>query len=264
MSIHDRLLVALGTSHDSYTEISNAQMTSDAVRYASAQSVDFLQHNFAPQDRLLLLKDPRICRLVPVWLEASAKAGVKPAFIMPVRHPLKVAQSLLRRNGYHINKGLLMWLRHVLTAERATRGHARSFVAYDVLMSDWTGVAARIAADLQLPWPRAPILAAPEIAEFLDAGLRHHTLDRHAADGLAPWVRDCWSEIENLLAVGRCDTDRLYPISEEMRQAELIFAPKSGEEAPYYQIASSWKNVLQHNITINPVKRDVGRYSVDE
>ena len=71
------------------------------------------------------LKDPRLCLTLRFWLpllssgnstvserkEAGASGkGVAPAVLFTYRHPVEVAKSLQKREGFGIKRGLLLWL----------------------------------------------------------------------------------------------------------------------------------------------------------
>jgi hypothetical protein len=60
--------------------------------------VEFLEREFSTT-RLFVIKDPRMCRFVPLWLDATREFGAEPKAIIPVRNPIEVAASLLRRDG---------------------------------------------------------------------------------------------------------------------------------------------------------------------
>jgi hypothetical protein len=81
-----------------------------------------------------------------------------------------------------IGRGLLLWLRYVLDAERDTRGTPRAFVSYASLLGDWRGEMQRIGNQLCVSWPNAFDDAAIDIDAFLAAGLRHHTLPDEIMD----------------------------------------------------------------------------------
>ena len=83
-----------------------------------AQQILRDEYNDSP---LFVLKDPRICRLVPFWFAALKALEVEPRTIIPIRSPLEVAYSIRSEHGHPISYGLLIWLRHVLDAERHTR-----------------------------------------------------------------------------------------------------------------------------------------------
>jgi hypothetical protein len=57
--------------------------------------------------RSLVLKDPRISLLLPVWLPALG--GDRFAFVLVDRNPLEVAASLHKRDGLALHVGLALW-----------------------------------------------------------------------------------------------------------------------------------------------------------
>lgn len=63
-----------------------------------------------------VVKDPRLCRLLPFWLEVWRDAGLQPVFIQVVRHPFAVAQSLHKRDRIPYESGVVLWLLHTLEA----------------------------------------------------------------------------------------------------------------------------------------------------
>lgn len=128
-----------------------------------------------------LLKDPRVTVLLPMWREALARAGVAARCIVPVRHPLAVAGSLTRRNGFTVQKSILLWTVHMLAAEAYTRDLPRAFVGYDALLSDWRGEAVRIEAAHGAPMPSRSAERDAQIDSFLTPELRHN----RDAEGLA-------------------------------------------------------------------------------
>ncbi len=77
---------------------------------------------------LWVVKDPRLCRLLPLWRGVLDQLKVAPLVVLPVRNPLEVAASLSRRDNFTRSKSLLLWLRHFLEAEVASRDIPRSFV----------------------------------------------------------------------------------------------------------------------------------------
>jgi glycosyltransferase involved in cell wall biosynthesis len=72
-------------------------------------------------------KDPRNSLLLPFW-----KQIVLPThYIITIRNPLEVAESLLRRNGIAIRHGSELWFLHVASAIFHTRGFRRKFIFFD-------------------------------------------------------------------------------------------------------------------------------------
>lgn len=120
------------------------------------------------------IKDPRLCKLFPLWRRCLDDIGCKTYFILIHRHPLDVANSLKRRNGFHTMKSGLLWLQHNLLAEKWTRGSSRLFTSYDEILRQPDRTSAKIAE--MLGTSRAP--PAPRqmdrVRDFLTTDLRHH------------------------------------------------------------------------------------------
>lgn len=127
-----------------------------------------------------LMKDPRATVLLPMWREVLARKRVEARCVIPVRHPLAVAGSLRRRDGFADEKSVLVWSAYMLAAEAYTRDLPRAFVGYDALLADWRAEVARIEAAHGAPLPKLTAKAATEIDGFLTADLRHNAV----SDGL--------------------------------------------------------------------------------
>jgi GT2 family glycosyltransferase/glycosyltransferase involved in cell wall biosynthesis len=121
-----------------------------------------------------VLKDPRLCRLLPGWMAVLRAGGTDPRVVVPVRHPTDVARSLEARDGMDRSVAYLLWLRYTLEAERASRGVPRAILRYEDLLADWRGVASRMAEALGVTWPVRLDSVAGEIDGFISPGARHH------------------------------------------------------------------------------------------
>jgi hypothetical protein len=199
VAIHEQLFADLQFRHDTYLGIAEAQLHSEAAIIARDRLLHFVESAFSADDAIVVIKDPRICRLVPLWQQVLERAGFEINIVLPIRNPLEVACSLQVRNGYHINKGLLMWLRHVLAAERSSRACRRTIVTYDQLMSDWRSIASQIGRDLDIVWPRDINEAAVEIDAFLDNSLRHHSVEASKSRAALAWVASTWDAMQGLV-----------------------------------------------------------------
>jgi hypothetical protein len=128
------------------------------------------------------MKDPRATVLMPLWRDVLADRKVGARVVIPVRHPLAVAGSLARRDGFAAAKSVLVWSAYMLAAEAYTRDLPRAFTGYDALLSDWRAEAARIEAAHGAPLPGLTKSAAKEIDGFLTADLRHNAGEGGLAD----------------------------------------------------------------------------------
>jgi len=168
----EELLVELGSGWDDVRPLPRNWLASPPARAAKRRLAAIVERDFG-RTALWGFKDPRTCRLVPLWRELFADLGVEPGYVLTVRNPLDVAGSLRARDGFPLAKSYLLWLRHLLDSERDTRGATRVIVGYDALLADWHAVADRIAGGFGLRWPIAPPDVAAEVALFLQRALRH-------------------------------------------------------------------------------------------
>lgn len=200
-ALNDEVLASADSSWLDWRPLRSAWRDNPARASFEARAVETLEKLFA-KSPLFVLKDPRICRLMPFWRGALDAAGIDLRVIIPIREPVEVAASLLRRNGMNPAIAQLLWLRHVLEAEAASRDVPRAILEYRDLTSDWRGTLDRIAGATGLDWPRDLEEAAPEIDGFIAPELRHHTasaaetlIDAHPLD--APWISETLSALRS-------------------------------------------------------------------
>jgi len=169
----DRLLRDLGTAWSEWSRIDLDTVPSDLVSAYVSDLRGFVQKEIGDSP-LLVLKEPRTCRFLNAVLRALDADQIEPLIVIPYRNPLEVAGSLQARDGMTLREGILLWLRHILDAERDSRGRRRSFVTYDSLFVDWRGEFARISADLEMVWPNDLDAIAPDVDEAIVKGARHN------------------------------------------------------------------------------------------
>jgi hypothetical protein len=61
-------------------------------------------------------KDPRTSRLIPLWNRIFDDLGFEPYYILAVRDPIAVAQSIQKRDGLKPSHSQLLWLVHNMDA----------------------------------------------------------------------------------------------------------------------------------------------------
>ena len=121
---------------------------------------------------LIAVKDPRQCRFVPTIVETLAEHGVAARAVLMLRSPAAVARSIASRDGTTTAFAHLLWLRHMIDAERASRPLARAVIGFDAMLADWREAVRRLLPLTGGTMPQGETAAA--IESFLDPGLRHH------------------------------------------------------------------------------------------
>ena len=119
-----------------------------------------------------VLKDPRLCLLLPLWRELLEV----PVYVHIYRSPLQVAQSLHTRNSnrFPIRFGIALWEQHNLAALSHTRGFPRLLVSHQDLIERPVKTVQTLHKELValgIPGLRCP--SKREIASFIDPGLYH-------------------------------------------------------------------------------------------
>lgn len=128
-------------------------------------------------NQVALIKDPRQCRLQPLWNDLLRRHQLQAAALLAVRHPLVVALSLQRRVQLPVDRSLLLWLTHTLEAERQSRHLPRQVVIYELLLQDPLACLQRIWELVGLPPPSAP---AADLDHWIRPDLNHGPSDPFA------------------------------------------------------------------------------------
>ena len=192
VELNDEMLASAGSCWDDWRPFERDWFESAAAVPFRDRAVEVLRQEYS-ESRLFVLKDPRICRLLPFWTDVLSRFGARVCVVSPIRNPLDVAASLQTRNGIDPFVAYLIWLRHVLDAEADSRGLLRAYVRYDQLLSDAPASIDRICHDLGLSLPRrGDPSTKTEIDAFLSPHLRHH----HSGDdgllsdtSVSEWIR---------------------------------------------------------------------------
>ncbi len=143
---------------------------------------------------LAVMKDPRVSLLTPLWRQALAEEGFESVFVIMVRDPIEVAQSIAARDEATVQASVLAWLSHMIAVERDTRDAKRVFVRYSDLVDNWRPVLDRVGSALSVALPVTPKVA-DEISRFLSRSARHHTSDPSTwieRSDLWPGVAEAW------------------------------------------------------------------------
>ncbi|MFA6954566.1 MAG: glycoside hydrolase family 99-like domain-containing protein [Thermoanaerobaculia bacterium] len=172
--LNNEALESAGSDWDSTREIPQDWFESENCHNITLRLSEALENEFGNAP-IFVAKDPRTSLLVPMWIAALDAIGVTADWIVAVRNPLEVAASLTRRDGFARSKGLDLWLRHSIAAERATRKVERIFVDYDDLMRDWRFVVTRTEIRFSFKFPHRVETIAKEAEKFLNRDLRHHS-----------------------------------------------------------------------------------------
>lgn len=178
---------------------------------------DTLRKEFATTAGFVL-KDPRLCLTLPVWLPALQAVGAAVSVLLVVRHPREVVLSLAHRDKLPESQMIPHWLHYTLEAERLSRGLNRAMIFYDDLLADWRRCMTRAGQIAHIAWPRPIVPTERDIDDFLAPSSRHYMAPQNAASIGSPPVCDmvdaAWTSLRRLSADPRApsalnDLDRV-------------------------------------------------------
>jgi hypothetical protein len=191
MSAHDKCLTTSGFRWDRIagfdtTHLGTAAITSLTTRLR--EIIAKLKRNGRPW----LVKDPRLCLLLPVWLPIVADA----ACVVIVRDPREIADSMResQRGIYTSHFLLALWEKYLRSMLAALRDRPALFVSYARLLADPDAEMKRLHSGLEaLGVHGLHPVSAVDLGEFIDPRLRrsvpksHIQLSAEQADLLA-WL----------------------------------------------------------------------------
>lgn len=218
---NDHLLHKLGSAWDRVAAVDESTLLADNLHDEREAAGALLRSRLRP-GIVFAFKDPRTAVLLPFWQQVFRALRLDADYVVAVRNPAEVVQSLLRRDGMDEVKAVMLWLAYSVSAVRYTQGLERVFVAYGNLMENAGKELRRVSLALRLPPPENnPTELAAYTNDFLSPELRHHVAaagelsdststspvvdelyqilaqaatDRTAVLGV-PW-QECWAKIE--------------------------------------------------------------------
>lgn len=219
VALHHEILTSVGTTWDDPRPFPQDWFGSDAAGLYAQRLAALMEQEFGAAP-LAVLKDPRLCRLLPLWRRVLPLLDAEPIYVLALRHPAEVAASLNARDGMAPEHALLLWLDHILTAERETRGARRAISQYDELVRNPRSSLTRLAHSLALPLPDLD----GDDAGIPSARYRHHQAAPDAAT-LGGWVERVYGVLgdsDRLDAQGEAVLDG---VRAELATAHRYFLP---------------------------------------
>jgi hypothetical protein len=205
VEFHDRVLLELSSRWDDWRSLRTEALggSGRAAFKARIREILTAAYGNAP---LFVVKDPRICRFASLFLEALDEAGFDVKVLLVIRNPLEVAESLKRRktewsDNRSIGYAGLLWLRHLLDSEVATRTRCRTLVSFNNIFVDWKAELGRITRSLSILQPFDLDEIGVEVNAFLKPDERHCKRSYEAVrrfPGFGGWIADAFEALLEL------------------------------------------------------------------
>jgi hypothetical protein len=152
MEVNDRMLVEAGSRWDDWRSFDPDVLGEERLQFYRAEIARLIDDEYGSAP-LFVLKEPRIARFVPLYMEIMERMGIDIRYVLIERNPLAVFASLAKRDGFTTGFSSLLWLRHEIEAENATRGQPRVFLSYETMLDRCCDGIDGITSALKIDWP---------------------------------------------------------------------------------------------------------------
>ncbi|HRX80068.1 MAG TPA: hypothetical protein P5307_13445 [Pirellulaceae bacterium] len=185
VKIHDQLLAAFGLRWDSVAALPHRWIESSASALAREQIESLIDADFSESD-CFVIKDPRISRFLPLWIQLLSERGIQPFVLVMVRDRTAVVRSLIRRDDMPPEQAKLLWALHLSDAAHAASDQHHSLVSYEDLLRNWRRTIDTLERRMGRDWPTSPDQAKQDIDSFLNPSLSHSPLSSTVNHALEP------------------------------------------------------------------------------
>lgn len=118
------------------------------------------------------MKDPRVTILLRFWKKIFKLSRLTPNFILMLRNPFEVADSLKKRDCFSLDKSLMLWLNYNFFAYRESQDFKRVIVPFDLLIKSPKLVSNKIASSFDISFK-------DKQESFIEQGLRSHEIQEN-------------------------------------------------------------------------------------
>lgn len=229
VAVHDELLQHLGYSWSDPRALPYKWWKRPDIKVFEDRLLKLVKQHYADID-LPIIKDPRLCRLLPLWNRIFKKLGWKAHFVLVGRSPIEVADSLAKRNALSVNHSHLLWLRHVVESELWSRENPRTFLLYNQLFENWQSEIKRCKRELGLKQLRFSKSRESEINDYIDQSLQHSKASQESFDSasdLLLFVSDAFSQIKQAATCGLVESElqkQFDSISQQVVNADSLYS----------------------------------------
>jgi len=164
------------------------------------QLISIVHDEIAQAKGIWGFKDPRTCRLLPLWKQIFAELNLEPLYVLAVRDPSVVVESLLKLYPLDPLHAELVWMLHYLDAIRDTEGELRIIVDYDRWFTEPREQAQAVAKALDLTWPADDCDLISRLTQTIRPDLRHSKTRRPCS---LPFVKKIHEALKQCAAIGQ-------------------------------------------------------------
>jgi tetratricopeptide (TPR) repeat protein len=164
------------------------------------QLVSIVRAELAGATGMWGFKDPRTCRLLPMWQQIFAELDLEPLYVLAVRDPAAVVESMVKVQALDPLHAEWVWLLYNLDAVRDAGRKLRIVVDYDRWFTAPREQAQAVAKALNLAWPAEDGDLVGGLTQRIRPDLRHCKAPRPCA---LPFVSQIHQTLKQAAATGQ-------------------------------------------------------------
>lgn len=238
VALNDDILRSLG--HSWFTPAPQTALSSVANAYGERIEQLLEEIGAGARGRPIVLKDPRITAMLPVWEPVIDRELER---VVVIRDPAEIALSLQRRNGTPRPVGLASWELHTTAMLSGLRGKSVVVVPYKGLFDG--SLPARLVGEIEARLT-ARLRERVEIdraGEFIDPGLhRNHSSRSEHRYVLTESQRRLWEFLASLPS-GRQILDPPEEFTYSSEIVESVAASEDRREESLREAGKAWQRV---------------------
>ncbi|PIE82554.1 MAG: hypothetical protein CSA11_00105 [Chloroflexi bacterium] len=179
VNIDNEMLEFLGMDWQHLRRLNSADVLSLERTGFSAKAAQLIDSRLSVYPSFIV-KDPRMAGLIKFWKGIFSQGEYQTDFVLAIRNPHSVVQSLARRNDMPTVQGFLLWLGHTLDALSESVGFTRAVIDYDRLLAEPETELRRVADELHCDVDETELAFFKDA--FIDLTLRHEMVTAKKTD----------------------------------------------------------------------------------
>ncbi len=169
-SLNEELLRACGRTWFSLEPLQSSEADFLCNRGYLQKAIQLLRKKVSTH-QFFGLKDPRTAKLLPFWSRVFSLCDLDVRYLLVLRHPMSVQQSLKLRDRFESVLSYYLWAEHMLAALIYSQDLLKIIVDYDSLVEDPQNEILRVARRLEANIDQEALESYQR--DFLEQSLRH-------------------------------------------------------------------------------------------
>src|SRR3989339_1460197 len=167
--INEEILSKLGSSWKSLNELPPEWMKN--TKYKKKLRT-ILNKEFGDSD-FFVIKDPRLCLLLPIYESVLKEAGIKTFYIIVKRKDIEIAESLKKRDGFSINYSLKLCKRYNYNLQKHISNKEKIILNFEDIINNTEETCMSLKKFIGLKNKKT----IEFVKNFIEKDLKHHNLD---------------------------------------------------------------------------------------